>query len=615
MRCIVDIETNHLTNPTRVWCIVAKDIDSGLVYRFSKETTSTFRDFSQRIDYWIGHNLIGYDLIWLDKLLDVRVNPDQVCDTLVLSHLLNYSLEGGHSLEAWGERLGIKKVGLNIDFSVYSDEIPRRCEVDVEINHKVYTYLMGKLDRPEFSKAIKTEHSMAFVCRKMQHDGFKFDIQGAHRIRDDLRKRIGVLDEQLMTAFPPKAVFLREITPRLTKHGTISRSNIPRDWKDFTILSADSPFSLVDWQPFNPGSPTQIVERLNEAGWRPTDKTKGHIEAEKAKDKQALAKFRLTGWKVNEVNLSTLPDTAPPAAKKLVERLLLSGRERTLTEWIESYDPDDGRIHARFNSIGTWTHRMSHTNPNLGNVAAPKSIKYSGRELKDQATVLGKQMRALYTSTSKDWWLVGTDAVGIQLRIFAHYINDPKFTEALLEGDPHSLNASILGCTRDLAKTFIYAFLLGAGDAKIGEILGVGTRGGKQAKDGYVQSFPGLAKLRRQVIPSDARRGYFQSFDGRLVACNSEHLMMAGYLQTGEACVMKHANLLWRRRADELGIVYRQVNFVHDEYQTEVKGSYETAARLGSIQRAAISAVGRQFKLNCPMAGDTKIGRTWYDTH
>ena len=67
----------------------------------------------------------------------------------------------------------------------------------------------------------------------------------------------------------------------------------------------------------------------------------------------------------------------------------------------------------------------------------------------------------------------------------------------------------------------------------------------------------------------DASRGYFDGLDGRKVQCNSEHLMLAGYLQNGEAVVMKHANVLWQKELKGLGIKYNQVDFVHDEWQTE----------------------------------------------
>lgn len=622
MRVIIDVEADALKNPNRIWCIVTKNIDTGEVTTFDREELKErFINYASNVDCFIGHNLIGWDRGVIRDLLGYDIRNHQVIDTLVLSHLLKFNIVDGHSLEAWGSRLGFAK-GNFTDFSAYSEEMLVYCKQDVELTHRLYTYLMKKLDRPEFKSAIEVEHQMAWICQGMHEYGFQFDYEEAKKLYDELTVRLADLDNELLSAFPPKAVFIREITPRLTKYGTISRANLPRDWTNLTELADGCPFSLVKWEPFNPGSPKQIVERLWDAGWSPTDKTKGHLECENTKEKERLEHFQRYGWKINELNLSTVPDTAPKAAHRLVERLLLAGRHRTLEEWFEHYNPNTRSIHAKFNSIGTWTGRMSHTSPNLGNVATAKSIKYRSDHLQHEAISLGLRMRSLWTCDKEDEnsFLVGTDAVGIQLRIFAHYINDHKFTEALINGsskdgtDAHSLNASLLGCNRDTAKTFIYAFLLGAGDAKLAEILQIKPRAGRQAKKNFIEAYPGLARLRTEVVPKDARRGYFQTFDGRFIVCDSEHLMMAGYLQAGEMCIMKHANVLWRRWADEQGIPYVQRNFVHDEWQTTTSGE-SNALTLGRLQCEAITQVGLHFGLHCPMAGETRYGKNWYETH
>jgi DNA polymerase-1 len=346
-----------------------------------------------------------------------------------------------------------------------------------------------------------------------------------------------------------------------------------------------------------------MVERLNEWGWKPTEKTD-------------------TGksFKVSETNLATLPEAAPAAAKALVERTMLESRVRTLTTWLENYNENTGNVHGQFHSIGTWTHRMAHREPNLGNVAAEKSIKYHTKRLRELATDLGGKCRSLWR-VSDGHYLVGCDAESIQLRVFAHYINDPAFTKALLSGkkedgtDPHSLNARILRCSRDSAKTFIYAFLLGAGAAKLGEILGVGRGEGEKRKADFIRAYPGLERLRAERIPQDAARGYFEGFDGRLVACNSEHLMLAGYLQNGEACIMKHSVVHALQEIKRVGIKARICNIVHDEALYIVDGTEEEARATGKIQAEAIKLVGEKFNLRCPMSGDSRVGRTWLDVH
>jgi DNA polymerase-1 len=445
----------------------------------------------------------------------------------------------------------------------------------------------------------------------------------------------------MQTAFRPRTKFIREITPSETKHGTLHK----KDFKwvkdgDLTPFVAGAPFSLVEWVDFNPGSPKQVVRVLNEAGWRPVDKTKGHIEFEREaqrnrRNKKKLLDFELEkdhnkieayekfGWKINEKNLQTLPDTAPAAAKALAKRIMLESRRKTLVEWIELCDPQSERIHGKFQHIGAWTHRMSHQNPNTANI--PREDK-----------LFGKDMRSLWRA-QPGRLLIGVDAEGIQLRVLAHYIDDPEFTHSVIFGkkqdgtDPHSLNMAALGqaCrSRDDAKTFIYAWLLGAGISKVAEILKCSNAEAKEAVENFLRRFEKLKRIKEEVIPYDARRGYFEGFDGRFVRVPGEgvddkkHLMLSGYLQNGEAIVMKKAVARWHPLLIKEKIPFWFVNLVHDEYQTETINDMEIAKYIANVQAESIRIAGEELGLKCPMAGSVlnthgklAIGSNWLETH
>jgi len=634
-----------------------------------------------------------------------------------MSQLLHVKMEGGHSQEAWAERLGMKKAGASInDFSKLTPELLERCRSDVQINARIYEVLHKKLNRKEFERALDVEHRLAFVCLGMHLDGFQFDLEHANALHSEIDARIIELDKLIASTILPKAVGVRVVTPRRTAKGTIHRGDFRwYDGNDYTIFGGGE-FEVFRYQQFDPGSPKQVVELLNKAGWKPINKTDGHIEAEKNKSDK-LSHFKVYGWKVDEDNLATLPEDAPEAVKRLVERLMLRSRRSILESWFNEVwvhltqtniknimslietrldksiksTIDQGRIaneignsndtiiyrlkntkncltrrtesvkfaeqvkvnsastiaiplreleafsvqdvisitngtysiHGQFNPIGTWTHRMAHRSPNLANIATEKSIKYKTENLYNLAVYYGGEMRKLWVCPD-DCWLVGCDADQIQLRVLAHYLNDEKFIQALLTGkkengtDLHTLNQMALAphCkTRDQAKTFIYAFLLGAGVGKVAQILNCSAKEARDAIQRFIAHYPGLRRLKEEVIPRDASRGYFQGFDGRFIVCDSEHLMLAGYLQAGEAVIMKHANLLWRQDARREGLDFRQVNFVHDEWQTYCRGTKETAERLGCLQAEAIRTTSNNLQLHCTMQGNYRIGRNWHDTH
>lgn len=598
MKLVVDIETNAIENPSKIWCIVAKDIDTGQIYTWVEDDVRYSREMLSNAEEIIGHNFIAYDLVWINLLLGSSIiDRSKVTDTLILSQLLRYRREdGGHSLEAWGKRLGYEKGNFN-EFSRYSEEMLRYCIRDVELTSKLYQYLMhpNRCGNDCFSSAIKAEHALAGICSDMHRDGFGFNRPAAQALLLSLEQEVEELNEALSGAFPPKIVK--------------SKHKVPRDIE----------------VPFNPGSPKQIIERLNEAGWAPVNKTKGHLDYEKNKKKtpEEEIKWQTYGWKVDEKNLSTLSETAPPAARLLVKHLMLTARVRKLKEWLGCYNPETGRIHGRFNAIGTWTHRMSHNSPNMGNVSAEKSIKYNSPELKTRAEELGGVMRGLWVP-AEDAWLVGTDMDQAHLRILAHLIEDQDLIEALVNGDSdegtdvHTLNMRKLGpiCSdRNRSKTFIYSFLNGAGIRKISEIFGCDRGLAGVALDEFIASYPGLASLKRETIPTYARQGYFIGLDGRPVQCDSEHHMLAGILQNAEKVLMTYANIEWRKRLEDEGIPYRQVNFIHDEWQTEVLADYDIARRAGDIQVECIVSTGVRFGLRCPLAGKRKVGKNWKETH
>lgn len=644
---VVDTETNAIWNPDRIHLICARDSE-GNTFEFrqpqQKNVKEQVNEVFSRYELFCGHNFISYDFLRVfSRLLpDLPLPRDALLDTLVVSRLLNYNRPGGHSIAQYGEEFGIKKEGKDIqNWDIFTEEMVERCHSDTMINLRILQKYLRFFNTSDWERALEIEHDMAYETGLMSLNGFYFNKEKADHMARELSSLLSPIDDELDKAFPPRPVPVREIEPRVTKAGTFNLNDFR--WFEGDDLShfTGGPFTLIRYEKFNPGSPIQVVDRLNEAGWKPTDKTKGHIEALKDRKtpKEKLERFKRYGWKVSEENLQTLPSTAPKAAFDIAKRIVLSSRLSDVEEWLALAKKDhlsDGfAIYGDFNPIGAWTHRLSHARPNLANVPVAKRSK-ADTEFQALVNDFNDEMRGLF-GARPGHRLVGTDADGIQMRIFAHYTESEDLINALVSGskeagtDIHTLHQRKLGepCkSRDAAKTFIYGWLLGAGIGKVAEILECSSSAAKSAVDSFIESYPLLKELKTKRIPRDAKRGYFEGLDGRKVMCNSEHLMLAGYLQNGEAVIMKRAARDWMGRLRKEKIPFRLVTWPHDEWQTEIPDDDDLAKYVSDIQIQALRDQGDQLDLKCPMEGTTTIqfkhepypdgfigGYSWKDTH
>ena len=642
---VLDIETDSLT-PSVIHLCAVRDIAEGETKSFFlKDDISEFLEVMESADIIVGHNILGFDSPVLKDFIpgySEAISEACVIDTLVCSRLFQPERPGGHSLAAWGETLGYPKISFN-DFSKFTPEMEAYCHQDVKITTEIYLLMKKYIWDPQWKQALSLEHSCAEICREMHDNGFAFDIHTAKEMSREINDRLEKLDELIRQELKPKPILVKEFTPVATKYGTISKVGFKwYDGSDFSPFEAGAPMSVITWEEFNPASPKQIVERLHEAGWEPVAKTKGHIKTERQlrrcrdplerqKLEEKLAYYSVYGWSVSEENLQTLPEDAPEGIRRLAERITLASRGSTLAEWLTAVREDTGRIHGNFNHIGSWTGRMSHSSPNMANIPGNPPVTTENISLADSVKhQYNIPMRRLW-GVSKGNYLVGVDAEGIQLRVLAHLMDDSTFTTALVEGDKslgtdvHSLNRMALGkdiCqSRDDAKTFIYAWLLGASAGKVAEILSCSLKEAKQACENFLDMYPGLKELKEVIIPRDADNGYFIGVDKRVVPCNNEHLMLAGYLQNGEAVIMKYANRLWKERLIKEKIPFKQVNFVHDEWQTETE-SYQLAKYIAEVQCWSIKQAGVDLSIRCPLAGSTlnshgaeAIGKNWSETH
>lgn len=474
----------------------------------------------------------GFDMDWLD--------------TLVMSRLWNPSIEGGHSLAAWGRRLGYEKH----DFEThrfdegYCDEMGTYCQQDVAVLQKLYHHLDTKLRDSGFSdRSVVLEHKAAKVTDDMCRRGFPFNVEEAELISLQHMHRMAEITRELQERWPPI------ITERWSE-------KTGKRLKDEVIE-------------FNVGSRQQIAARLEVEGVKFTE-------------------FTPTGRpKIDETTLSNLDHEAAQIIGEYLKLLKMSGM---VDSWLKYVD-EDGRIRGYVNSCGTVTGRMTHSNPNLG------QIPIRG----------GKLYRQLFTA-SEGKRIVGADASGLELRMLAHYMQDEEYTHHILEGDIHAYNQEQAGlATRDQAKTFIYAFLYGAGNAKIGSIVGGTSKDGAALKAKFLSGVPKLRDLQAKV-GRIAEGGSLPGLDGRRVRVRSAHSALNALLQSAGAIVMKQA----MNKVPEID-GFDLLMHVHDEFQGEADPGREE--EVGNQLVDTIIQAGKDFDLRCPLDGEWKSGLTWAETH
>ena len=665
---IFDIEANSLY-PSIIWCLVALDINTGEVFKFRPnspfgghhEWKDEFLEFYEEVETWIGHNILGYDVFHVNRLLGTNIKVKNCIDTLVLSRLFRPVSPfkekrktvaddriGGHSLDAWGQRLGFPKIVFNA-WDKFTEEMLEYCVGDVKLNHEVYKALL--IEQEGFSEmSIRLEHMVAWLLARQERNGFYLDQEACRHLLDEATRHLDEMLEKLHEIFPPVPKLVREYDVRYTKDGSMGAvsKRILKEYEECPhrvceVVEEGKKYNLYVLEEFNPNSSKQKAERLLAIGWEPRKFTpKGNP----ATDKDSLSDA------IDEL-LNENPDM--PQLQYLKDYGIVADRQQKANKWLELVEKD-GRVHGKINPIGAGTHRCSHFDDNMANIASV-NLDSEGHPLKGLEGKFGYESRACWAASTSDNVIVGADASGIQLRALAHYMNDPDYTRKLLEDDIHVVNQQAAGIDdRPTAKTFIYAWLLGAGDEKTGTIVkvdqseyedlfsfaegrqiwgkemltytieGVKKKGRKatrkliatiikgfKVKEQFLDRTPALKRLKTKDIPEATKQGYLIGLDGRKLWIPNEHLAMSMYLQGFEAVIMKTAMVFYHQELEKQGVEFKQVAYVHDEFQIECHK--DDADVVGQAVVDAIKKAGEFYNTNCPLDGEYKVGKNWAMTH
>ncbi len=619
-----------------------------------------------------GQNIIGHDIPIIQKFYpDFSVHPDQTVDTLVDSRLIwtdlkdidqraikkgrrspefqKLGLPGRHSLEAWGHRLGhnkgdyatirkaqAKELGLKGEefdhfvWGTFTPDMDDYCAEDCEVTLK----LVEKIEAEGYSEEARAlERRVAEIIRLQERHGFYFYRDKAEELEIELTAEKARLEDELRSAFlpwfePERKGGMPVVADPKRRRTAQAVAETGETWR--SSYEPGERYTKVKLISFEPGSRDMIANRLiNRYGWVPTE-------------------FTPTGKP--EVNETTLGGMDFPEVKLLIRYLVIAKLLGTVATgkkaWLKSVR-EDGRIHSPVNSNGAVTGRMTHAD----HIAQVPRIKLDENDnvLLGYEGKYGYESRSLFGAPPGKL-LVGVDAEGLELRLLAHYMaryDDGDYVDTVVNGDKklgtdvHSVNRKVLGIrTRDGAKTWMYAYLYGAGNLKLGmtfyedmseaerdefnrkhaaggprekALSQLGGRGRKRIETGL----PALGKLQEAVREVARTTKQLRSLDGRLLNIRAQHSALNTLLQGGGAVVMKKALVLaydgHLARGWQHGREFANVANIHDEFQMEVLP--EHAEEVGQIAADAIRAAGEAFDLRCPLSGSTAVGQTWSSTH
>jgi DNA polymerase I-like protein with 3'-5' exonuclease and polymerase domains/RecA-family ATPase len=607
LRLVFDLETDGLLDTvTRVHCIVVADLDSDDVHEYGPEQIPAALDHLSRADYLIGHNALTFDLKALEKLYGWAPSEHTiVIDTLVAARTILPNIgdldgeahargakefgaiAGRNSLEAWGVRLGMAKVGTDIEnWSQWTPEVQARCVGDVKLTKAIWHFLQVE---GYSQSALALEHRVALVCAEIEAAGVPFDRDAAERLRQRWQAQADALEAQLAQELP-----------------TVTNFN----------------------------SRDQIAELLESYGWCATKRTE-----------------KTGRPKLDDDTIEALPELYPSLtglSDLLILNRRLGQLAHGAKNWMDAAKADE-RIHGGLIGVGTPHARAKHFDPNLAQVPNPKKGKKFADECRAlfrtsdarvlvAADIAGLQDRGL--AHYLHMFDGGAYAATFAENADTHW--QSAITLALVPvGVTRDKTNKVHVALREGAKRFRYAFLYGVGALKAGVIIaetiravaqldaGVGAalakqffagvahpnetalrRIGKQALEAFEAGTPGLRQLRQHVESAVQARGWLSGLDGRRIPTRAIYTALNYQITASEAVLCKDWLINVRDELDRrFSLDARLIAWVHDELLVEC--TPEIAAEVGEIMVKHARAAGKRLGFKCPLDASYTIGKSW----
>lgn len=693
---IVDCECDGFYLESKaMWVLVAKEVVSGesiMIHPY--KNPSAGRDFLSFLSKFnnpliVFHNGLGYDIFVMRKFLGIdftvsttgndRINgfPVRFVDTYFMSMYLLPDRQG-HSLEAWGERLGFPKMdwrgeaiklGLievsapsGAEFAQHHSRMDEYCTQDVAVTERLFSQI--EEDMKDAYKHLLPDHYVrsqkGFFLNQCQgitawHFNKELALEVKERLAADIKELKERVDAQLPTRplkkgeqheytmpakpFKKDGSLSSHMLNFIEKHGAkvVDERTIEVFGKQVAIESK----KLLDIEvPMTIEDQDAIKEYLLGLGWKPD--FWNYQKDSNGKPVRGLdGQYIQTSPKMQEAGkiCPNLEAMEIPIVVDVKKYLSLRNRHSVISGWLEHPRLAlDGRLPSNISGIAA-SHRQKHSTV----VNIPKA---------QDDVLYGKEFRSLFCAGEGNL-IAAADAAALEARVMGHYTykyDDGAFSRLLLEGDIHSVNMKAFfpdetrrvditspeynkdGATkkyRSKSKNGFYAVVYGCSPPKLAKTLGQPEQKGQAMYDAFWAANPALKKLKEQVEIYWKDKGgkkKVPAIDGRLLMTRSQHAILNTLFQSAGAIVMDYAAVImdyWLGgiRFDEQGIphyIYKGKRVQRVAYmhdELEFECEEAVAQEVADKIVKAIELAGVKLKFKLPLAGEAKVGKNWREVH
>lgn len=338
----------------------------------------------------------------------------------------------------------------------------------------------------------------------------------------------------------------------------------------------------------------------------------GHILYEK-NNFQVVSKTKTGQASTDADTLQKLADSGYELPKKILEYRMYT---KILSTYVQPLidKAEQGKIHSTFSHVQTLTGRLASSNPNLQNIPI--------------RTEDGKTVRQAFVASSADHVLMSFDYSQIELRLLAHYADEPVLIETFQKGDDiHKITAQhLFGDTSDkfrrIAKTVNFGIIYGISAHGLSENLGITRTEAKKIITDYFERYPGIRTYIDTQILSARIQGYVTTITNRPIYITDINASHAGQrqfaerqaanapLQGSNAELIKRAMVKIHFWLKHQKLKTQMVLQVHDELIFDVPKS-----EIEVIKEYVIKTMTNIYTLKVPIVVNCGVGDTWLEAH